>query len=191
VFLCISAVVLDAAAYALYLFQISAGGSTPNPASWTVWFFLATLSAITFWKGSKDAVGSAQFFVSALGCCVIWGFAWYRGKFTPLDPMGWAILVFCVATCVFWRIKKNAMYANLIVASALLLSSCPTIVGAWQRKGIEGPLAWYVWTAAFLVTSVNVFRRADRSKARWGLVMVTPILGIVIHGTVALGAALW
>lgn len=59
--LSILAAVFHGIAYAIYLTQVYGGGSIPNPASWTIWAFLSTLNAITFYKGSRDGLATAHF----------------------------------------------------------------------------------------------------------------------------------
>ncbi len=188
-FLSILAAVFSGVAYVLYLHQVYAGGSVPNPASWTVWAFLAGLNAITFWKGSKDGLATAQFFTGAVGCFGVWAFALSTGKFAPLDAMAWIVLILCIAACLVWWKTKNAIYANLVLGGTLAVSFIPTIVSVWQDGRIEQPIPWDLWTAAFAVTSLNVLRRTDRMKPRWWFLMVVPILGVILHGIVALGVA--
>lgn len=188
-FLSITAAVFSGCAYLIYLLQVSHGGSIPNPASWTIWAFLAGLNAITFWKGSRDSLATAQFFTGAVGCVSVWVFTLAKGKFTALDAIAWAVLILCVAACLVWWITRSAVYANLVLGGTLLVSFMPTIIGVWQNGKIEQSFPWYLWTAAFAITSVNVFRRTDRTKPQWWFLMVVPILGVVLHGAVALSAA--
>ena len=188
-FFSVLAAVFSGVAYVLYLHQVYAGGSVPNPASWTVWAFLAGLNAITFWKGSKDGLATAQFFTGAVGCFVVWAFALSMGKFAPLDTMAWSVLLLCVAACLVWWKTKNAIYANLVLSGTLAVSFVPTIVGVWQDGKTEQPIPWYLWTAAFAITSINVFRRTDRTKLHWWFLMVVPVLGTILHGIVALNSA--
>lgn len=188
-FLSISAAVLHATAYAVYFVQVCGGTSVPNPASWTIWAFLSALNAITFWKGSKDALATSQFFVGMVANFSVWAYALWAGKFAPLDAISWTILVLCLIACLVWYTTRNAVYANVVVGGILLLSSIPTIIGVWQNSALERALPWYLWASAFAITSVNVPRRTDRTKPRWWLLMVVPIVGIIIHGAVAVKAA--
>ena len=71
VFLSILAAVFHGMAYAIYLHQVFSGGSIPNPASWTIWAFLSTLNAVTFWKGSRDGLATAQFFTGSVACFAV------------------------------------------------------------------------------------------------------------------------
>ena len=188
-FLSILAAVFSGIAYVVYLSQVYWGGSVPNPASWTIWVFLATLNALTFYKGSRDGLATLQFFTGAAGCLVVWAFALGAGKFAPLNALAWIVLILCLAACAVWYFTKNAIYANLVVSGIFLVSSIPTIAGVWRNSSIERPFPWYLWTAGFVITSINVLWRTDRTKSRWWFLMVTPILCVAIHGAVALGAA--
>jgi hypothetical protein len=182
------AAVFSGIAYVIYLPQVYGGGSVPNPASWTVWAFLAGLNAITFWKGSRDSMATAQFFTGSAGCFAVWVFALSMGKFAPLDAMAWTILALCLTACLVWWITRNAVYANLVVGGTLLVSFIPTIISVWQNGKTEQPFPWYLWTVAFGITSINVFRRTDRTKHRWWFLLVVPIIGVACHGIVALSA---
>ncbi|MDO8494932.1 MAG: hypothetical protein Q7S32_00190 [bacterium] len=191
-FLSISAAILHGLAYAIYLHQVYGGTSVPNPASWTVWVLLSILNALTFWRGSKDALVTAQFFTGSVGCFAVWTYALSTGRFSSLDFMGWSVLVLCTLAGLVWWAKRNALYANLVIGATILFSSLPTIAGVLRNGHVEQALPWYLWTIAFLITSINVFQRRYESEKKgvcWQLLLVTPITGTVIHGIVALSAA--
>lgn len=186
-FLSILAAVLHGVAYAIYLNQVYTGGSVPNPATWSVWALLSILNALTFWKASKDPLATTQFFTGSVACFVVWAYAWIAGRFLPIDTMACAVLISSVAACVVWK-WKDARHANLVVAGILLWSSWPTIQGAWRDGNVEQALPWYLWTSAFVVSFINVVRRRDRKDPRWWLLLAVPVVGIVIHGLVAIAA---
>lgn len=186
-FLSMLAAALSGVAYVIYFFQVYNGGSVPNPASWSVWVLLANLNAVTFLKGSKDRLATTQFFVGSIGCVAVWIYALVAGRFSPLDTMALLVLVSCVASCVVWKLK-GARYANVVIALIFLWSSEPTIQGAWQNGNVERALPWYLWTSAFAVSFVNVIVRRDRDDTRWWLLLAVPVVGIVIHGLVAVAA---
>lgn len=182
------AAILHGVAYAIYLFQVYGGGSVPNPSSWTVWAFLCVLNAVTFWKASKDPLMTAQFFTGSLACIIVWIYALISGKFSGLDAMGWATLISCLLACFVWWLTRKAIYANLVVAGILFVSAIPTIIGTWKDPRVERALPWWLWTFAFTLTFVNVIRRKDRENRRWALLLVLPVIGIAVHGAVALAA---
>jgi hypothetical protein len=149
---------------------------------------LAALNALTFWRASRDPVVTIQFFTGSAACLVVWGYALIAGRFSPLDTMGWVVLALCAATCLVWWKTRDAVYANLTVGGVFLVSALPTILGVWDNGELEHPLPWWIWTAAFALAAVNVVKRRNRKNRRWWLLLVMPIIGILIHGVVALAA---
>ncbi len=186
-FLSVLAAVLSGAAYVIYFFQVWNGGSVPNPASWSVWVLLATMNALTFWKGSKDLLAAMQFFTGSVGCAVVWVYTLAVGRFSPLDTMAWTVLVSCVIACFVWKLK-SARYANVVIAGIFLWSAVPTIHGVLLNGNVERALPWYLWTSAFAISFINVTIRRDRKDPRWWLLLAVPIVGVVMHGLVAIAA---
>lgn len=189
-FLSILAAVLHVLGYPIYLYQVYGGTSVPNPASWTIWALLAVLNALTFWRGSKDALVTLQFFSGSVASFSVWVYALSLGRFSPLGSTGWGVLVLCLLACVVWR-ATNALYANLVVAGILALSSLPTIEGVLRNGNVERALPWYFWTSASAITCINVFRRrheGEKRGIRWQFLLVTPTVLVIIHGIVALTA---
>lgn len=187
-FLSMSAATLHAIAYIIYMNQIFVGNSIPNPASWTIWAFLSGLNAVTFWKSTNDGLATAQFFTGSIACFVVWIFALSAGKFAPLGLMEWVVLASSCLACVVWYVTKEAIYANLIFGAILLISSIPTVMDVWCKTAVERALPWWLWTTAFVITAINVFRRTDKTQTRWWLLMIVPIIGIIVHGVIAIGA---
>lgn len=183
-FLSFVAAILHGIGYTIYLFKIYNGNSVPNPSSWSVWMFLTILNALTFWRASKDALATTQFFTGSVMCFFVWTYSLFGGRFSPLDTMGWAILLLCIAAYLVWW-ARGAVYANLVLAGVLFISSLPTINGVWQNGSIEQALSWYFWTAAFVATTINVVIRRNKSNPRWWLLLTLPIVGIIVHGIVA------
>ncbi|HXK36932.1 MAG TPA: hypothetical protein VJ553_05105 [Candidatus Paceibacterota bacterium] len=184
--LAIAAALSHGAAYCMYLTQVFAGSSVPNPASWSIWAYLSALNAVTFWRGSKDALATAQFFTGSVGCITVWMYSIWAGRFAPINTLGWIVLVLCLTACLVWWLTRSAVYANLMVGGILTISFIPTFAGVFHAATIERALPWYLWTLAFAITTTNVVRR--RRQARWWLMLVTPILGMICHGVVAVVA---
>jgi hypothetical protein len=181
---------LSAAAYAIYLWTIWHSGATPQLATWLAWTLLTSLLAITFLKASKDIRASAQYIAEALGCILVCTVAAIAGKFTLLDRMDWTIIVLCIIACAVWFMGRKAIWANVILAGTLVLGSLPTIIALLAHVTVEYPLPWWVWTAAFITTLVNVYQRADKNRPGWQLLLIAPVVGVAIHGTIAVIASL-
>jgi hypothetical protein len=181
VFLSILATVLSGLAYVSYLLQVYSGTSVPNPASWTVWAFLATLNAFSYWKASGDALASSQFFLGSGLCISVFGYSLVGGKFSKLGESEIVVLVFCLVITIVWLATESASYANFLVAVVTLYSAYPTIVGVKNSPSIEAPLPWIIWTIAFTVTTINVARRYNGRRISF----LMPIVCVLIHGAVA------
>lgn len=186
--LSILAAILHGMASAIYVLKVHGGEAVPNPTSWTIWALLSALNALTFWRASKDALATTQFFTGTAMCLIVWGHAMATGKFSR--PAIWevVVLVACFGTCLVWWLTRNATYTNLTVGGILLVSSLPTIFGVWRKDSVpEDIVPWILWTAAFATTTLNVVLRRDRKKNRWWLLLAVPIVGILVHAAVAAG----
>ena len=191
--LSIVAALFDAGGYAFYFFHVYGGSTFPNPASWTIWTFLAALNAFTFWKASNDALVTLQFFVGAGMCMGIFLYALGAGVFTTLDAINGGVLIFCVAACAIWHFTRtrrrypshNALYANLVLVGVGAISVYPLIAGIVMHPAIERPHAWILWTCAFVITSTNVYMRLRTMPLRkrmWYMAM--PLSGVISHAAV-------
>lgn len=184
--LSILAALFDVGGYAFYFFHVYGGSTFPNPASWTIWTFLAALNALTFWKASNDALATLQFFVGAGMCVAIFLYTLGAGRFTPLDAVDTGVLIFCVVVCVVWYLTRNALYANLVLVGVGAISVYPLMAGIVTHPSIERPHAWIFWTCAFVVTSMNVYMRSqDAYPRKRVLLMAMPSSGLILHAGVA------
>ncbi len=181
-FLSITAALLHGLAYVIYLRQVRFGNSVPNPASWTVWAFLATLNALTFWKASGDALATMQFFTGGVMCIAVFVYSLYAGKFAKLDTQAKVVLGIGLVACFVWWKLQDASYANIIVAFGFAVSSWPTLRGVWRDSRNEKSLPWFIWTGAFILTLLNVILRW---KGQY-ISLLMPIELIIIHGAVAM-----
>lgn len=183
-FLPLGSAAVHGLAYVIYLVQVSRGGSVPNPSSWTVWAFMATLNALTFWQGTKNRLATAQFFTGAVWCLVVWAYALMAGRFAALNVVAWVVLAMCLAASLYWFVKRNAVNANLVVVAATALSFIPTYGDVLRNRHCEQPLPWCLWTLAFAMTAANVVISSDRRR-RWWLMTLAPVSYAVLHGVVA------
>lgn len=184
VFLSVSGALLQGIAFGIYLRQVRFGSSVPNPASWTVWAFLAVLNALTFWKASGDVLATMTFFTGGVMCTAVFAYSLYAGKFAKLDIQAKVVLGIGLIACLVWWLLQDASYANVIVAFGFAVSSWPTIRGVWHDSRTEKSLPWFIWMGAFTLTLVNVLVRWE---GRY-IALLMPIECIIIHGVVAIKA---
>ena len=186
--LCLSiiAAFLHGLAYYLYICSMGIGASVPNPSSWSVWVIFAVINALSFWKGTKSAIKTMQMFTGSVGCLAVWLYAFCYGKFSQIDEIGWLVLGFCVFAIMVWVISGKATYANVLCAIILVISFIPTVNDVWLDGASENFVPWVLWALAFIITTIVVYLgKHDKHEMNWYWMLVTPIVGIVTHATVA------
>ena len=178
----ITAAVLHGTAYYLYMRQAKMGQSQPNIVSWSIWAFLATINALTYRVMSGDLAATLQFFVGSVGCLLTFIFALVIGKFSwPKRWEDWAMFILGLIATLVWLKYQNATGANMIILAALIISFIPTWDGVVRDPFTEAPRSWVIWTAAFVITTVNVTLNQN-----WQVVSILmPAAMVIAHGLIA------
>ena len=167
-------------AYGLYIVQAQLGKSDPNPVSWFLWSYLATLNALSF-SAMNDRVAALQFFAGSVGCLATFFYVLIIGRFKWPIVREWWMLVLGSVAIIGWQ-QFTATTANMILAGILIYSFEPSIRGVHEDPWREKPLAWWMWTIAFGLTGLNTFL----FKGGWTLSLVMPVVGVVCHALVAI-----
>jgi len=171
--------ILHGIAYVMYNIQAKLEESSPNPASWFVWAYLAVLNALSYREMSNDWVTTLQFYTGSVMCILTVLYVLAIGKFAWPEWQQWGQLVIGLFALVWWQ-KHDAGQANMIVLCAFLLSSWFTVKGVYDDPAKETPTAWVIWTLAFVLSILNLWLRSGKALA-----YVTPLALLVIHGSVA------
>lgn len=180
VLLPISAALIHGTGFVLYNVQTKLGKSEPNPVSWFLWAFLATLNALSF-RAMSDTVAALQFLTGSVGCLLTFLYVLAIGRFRWPKDTEWAMFIIGMLSIVVWR-KSGAMVANMILVGSIIWSFVPTILGVWKDPHNEKPAAWWFWTFASAITAVFTYF----FRGGWTASMVMPITLIIAHGTVPL-----
>jgi hypothetical protein len=175
----VTASLIHITGFILYNVQTKLGKSDPNPVSWFLWAFLATLNALSF-SAMNDPVAALQFFAGSVGCVVTFFYVLFIGRFKWPTRREWLTLAVGIISILLWW-NFNATAASMVIALIILYSFWPTIGGVWESPFKEKPDAWYLWTIAFFITAVNTYLY----KGGFTLSLVVPLVGIVGHGVVA------
>ncbi len=177
----VAAAVLHGAAFVLYARQVNLGHSSPNVAMWSVATFLTLLNALTFQEMSGDPLAAVQMFVGFIGCSFIFFYALTKGNFSRLGHLDvWAMCLGVLAG-IIWHVFRQAAWANMVVLGALMISSAPTLIGVFRDPFKETPRSWIMWTAAYVITTINLLLNPG-----WHVEsLVNPVLSIIEHGAVA------
>jgi len=171
----VSAALLHISGFVLYNVQTKLGKSDPNPASWFLWAFFATLNALSF-RAMNDTIAALQFFAGSVGCTATFLYVLVIGRFKWPTRREWVVLAVGLVSIFVWY-QFTATVANMILAGILLWSFEPTLRGVWENPMKEKATAWYLWAIAFLITAVNTYTY----KGGWTLSMVLPVLGFLCH----------
>jgi len=146
-------------AFVVYNKQTISGKNTPNISTWAIWAFLSLFNVASYWTMSGDWVKSLLPTISSLMCIATFFISLGKGRFVKISKFDFtALCVGLVAVLVWWR-YENATYANLIAQVCIFIGFVPTYKSVWQNPQNEKPLAWFLWTSAYIVGIVVVLLR--------------------------------
>lgn len=175
----ILAAALHAVGFGVYLRQTKKEDSVPNFVTWGVWAFVALIGVFTFKAIAKDVVVTFQFFVSSAACLFIFSYALVKGKFSIPGKMELVCLLIGIGAAIAWKVFDHPVLANMLILLSVLISFIPTYLGVKNDPFKEGWLAWMIWTAAYLLTTINVVIKQEKLP-----VIVMPIILLAAHAGV-------
>ncbi len=179
-FLGVLVAVLHGSAFIIYNIQTKQGKSDPNPVSWSIWAFLATMNALTYREMSGDVVATFQFYTGSVACTLTFLYVLAIGEFAWLEPEEWLLfLLGLAASLVYWKFR-NATGGNLIILVAFLISFYPTFKAVLENPFKETPTAWNIWTLALFLNVVNIALRGGEPIA-----FLMPGVLLICHWSIA------
>ncbi len=168
--------------YLLYLKQIIKSESTPNPATWIIWFVVTLINALTYINVTNSPLEGT---IAITACClmgIIMVYTLIKGKFGPLKTLEWWIIMLAISIGIFWQISANIIVAHLLLQIILVLSFVPTIKGLIKKELKEKAPPWI--TAA-LAYSLQIIALLIVYAGNW-VSLAYPILnGIIGNGSIA------
>lgn len=176
----LTAATIHVAAYFLYNVQTHVGQSKPNAASWSIWVFLSILNALTYHGAGQSVALTLQYFAGSVACFLTFVYVLRIGRFEWPARKDWLYAGLGAIAGILWLRFHQAGYANLVITGAILISFGPTFRGVLRDPTKEIPRSWILWTAACLVTTLNV---ALQHKSL--IAYVSPIALALAHGYVA------
>lgn len=174
------AATLHANGYVLYNWQTLKGVTRPNPVSLFIWLFLAALNAVTF-TAMNDLTAALQMFVGTIGMIVVFSLALFTGKLRWPTAWEWPVLVLCLLSVYVWK-RTDATLANMVIVGGVILSFVPYIYGLYIDPRLDRAKAWWFFTFAWGITSINTFVYHGGLT----LSMVMPVVMTIAHLVVAL-----
>lgn len=170
--------------YGIYFRQIAKGQSTPNPASWLIFFFASIINSFTYFSVVESNIWQSLFVFVVTIC--LFGVVVYtsiKGSFTRVKALEVMVFISAILIGVFWQLSDNARIANLVLQIIYVVSYIPTFVGVANGTAKENHVAWAVAVVAYLFAT---FSLVANFPADW-IAFVSPILnGIICNGIVVL-----
>lgn len=169
------------ALYPFYIVQMKRGESTPNPATWFIWWIVSIGNAYTYlyithdnpWKASIALVAPFAILVTLI-------FAVYYSKFTKFKCIEWIIVTLTIVFAVVWYYTNDERLANGLIQIILIISFIPTIEDLVKKEAKERPVPWLFAVIAYsLSTFVVLFEYTD-----WLQVLYPVGNGIIGNGII-------
>ncbi len=181
-FFALTASILNLIGYIIYIRDLRRGITSPNLSSWLVWIGITILSVSTYTSGTGDIVKSFFSWSILLLNIIALGFILKRSKFSSLSRLDKSALFIGSAAAIVWFFTQSAWWGNILVQVAIIIGGVPTIVSVWRRPENEKPLAWLLWSGAFICLLLVIIFRWDNKPVE----LVYPIISIVLYGSVGL-----
>ncbi len=169
-------------AYAAYLRQALRGESTPNPASWGIWFLAGIINAFTYFSVVKGNIWQSLFVIAVtVSVGVVLCYALLKGRFSKIT--GVEKIIFALALCVglFWQLTTNDRIANLLLQGIYMISYIPTLVALINARARERPTSWLIAMCSYTLATAAV---ASNFSGDW-IAFISPVVnGLVGNGLV-------
>jgi len=176
----IVAALLHGSGYLIYNIQTRLGKSEPRIITWLIWVFLTILNALSYNVMSGDFVATLQFFMGSVACIATFLYVIMIGKFKRPERNDWLMFGLAALAVAVWAIFRSATGANMIILLATAISFVPTLIGVWEDPFVETPLAWNLWTTAYIISTTNLLFRDCPAVA-----FIGPVAMIFAHGAIA------
>lgn len=171
--------------FAFYFKQVVGGTSTPNPATWFIWFVVTIMNAITYYHTVGEDI--FKFMITAIVACnvsLIFAYSIWRGKLTKLGKIDGTCLFLAISVGVFWQTTGNNVITNLLLQVILMISFFPTISGLLWGDGREKAPPWLLATVAYTFLALAII--TDWKGGGWLALIHPVVVGILGNGSVGL-----
>jgi hypothetical protein len=188
--------ILQIIGYALYIRKTLHSEIEPNPATWLMFAYGTTLLTILeFDVGAEPGLLILPITCAVLGAYVAW-LCWHRGRLSWPEDLEDRIafiadLALTVAYVTTWYLLTrgtiNENERETLTLLFLLFSNMTTITafvpllrGARQHPHKERPLAWLVWTCAYIVLGIATIQEHGLAT----VLLIYPASSAFLHGLV-------
>ncbi len=171
------------AAFFCYFMSVAKNTSTPNPATWLIWFVIFIMNTVTYFMVAHGSFWQSLItIVAASGILCIFVYSLFKGKFAKIGAMESVCLVTALVVGIIWKTTHNPVLANLLLQFIYVISFIPMITGLASGKLKERVLPWALAFSAYIPTLIIIFINWNTSS--W-VGLVHPIVnGIMGNGAI-------
>ncbi|MBL7021929.1 hypothetical protein ISR92_01230 [Patescibacteria group bacterium] len=169
--------------YMTYFQQMRKGSSTPNPATWIVWFSVTVINAFTYTFIVGDIYKAMIAIVTSFLIGAVMLYAFVKGKFGKLGTLEKLVLLATVIIGIFWQTSGQIEIVHLLLQIILLISYVPTIVGLLKGRLKEKHLPWTIVVVAY---SFQIAALLVVWNGNWVSLAYPFLNGIIGNGSVAI-----
>ena len=155
-------------------------GTKPNAATWSIWAIVTSVQATSY-----NAMGVHWSKLVVMGsdtilCVVTFLFLLFAGKFSKLDKESRLIIALSAIAFVSWQ-AVSATWGNILSQIPYAMAFWPTIRDTRNRKTLEVPRVWVLFTVSFAFSLIVVYLEWPDNK--WEFLF--PIVAIIMHSFIA------
>lgn len=176
------------AAFFFYFKSVAKNTSTPNPATWLIWFVIFMMNTITYFMVARGSLWQTLItIVAAIGVLCIFIYSLFKGKFARIGKIEVACLATALVVGIIWKTTKDPILANLLLQFIYAVSFIPMIIGLANGRLREKTFPWVLAFSAYVPTIIIII--INWETVSW-VGLVHPIVnGIMGNGAIILLAA--
>jgi len=178
IILALTVVVLTTWGFFLFNRNLILGIERPNTASWNLWVLFTLVNSSSYFSMNGDWIKLALPGIDFLLCVVTWLVILIWGHFSWPPKRDWVAIAITLGALFIWKFS-SAIYANLFVQVALIVSFIPCVMDSWEGKIKTKP--WIFWTLSHLLNLVLVGIR----NGSW-VDLFYPSVSVILHSLVVI-----
>jgi len=169
-------------AYGIYFKQMKKGKSTPNPASWGIFFLAGLVNTLTYLSVVEGNIWQSLYVITVTIC--LFGVVIYslsKGNFTKVRSLEIVTFIIAIGIGIFWQIADNARVANLLLQSIYVIGYIPTYIGIINNTAKEKYTAWLLAVLGYSFATLSLI---SDWPSDW-IAFVSPILNGILGNGIA------
>jgi hypothetical protein len=155
----IISMLLQLAGYWIYNRSVWTERVRPNLSSWLIWGGISVLNTASYFSLSRhDLIVSLMPFTITAVNVITMLIIIRKGTFQRIGRPDAAALAISAVAIMLWKLTDSSL-ANLMVQTAIIVGTVPTILGVRRNPTVERPAPWFLWSASFILAIIVVSLR--------------------------------